>query len=416
MPIALRGRSQFIVAASAAIQHLRSGSWAQFSESFCTPKPTPILLGLRRLELFRNGAGADRSAFTNGDDEGSERSNKKSVLGESLDLDFKPRDGTYSWSNPKDCPPNQSSSQSTSPANSESNHYKLITFDGCGPISHQQPEDFIEPNAVDESDYGASNQQGRRSKGRTGVSLWSASYVISNYIDAQWSKGGAWYCGEGSDSEPNWTVLELGAGLGLCSAVAAKYGMNVVSTDNDPAVLLLLKENLRKNHAHCNDEDASKQHLHAHALDWTTAAKDPRSVSSHPVFLDLESRGGADLILLSDVIYGATQPAWGDLLRLLNMFRDQRRRIRCGEGELNATTSCTNCNPSVKATDPIVLLGYTQRRRDMSPQDEARFFALLDAAGMDSPTLIPSTQIPHGDKYMLTSLFELRWKPLTPIV
>ena len=56
----------------------------------------------------------------------------------------------------------------------------------------------------------------------------------------------------------------------------------------------------------------------------------------------------------------------------------------------------------------LVLLGYTQRRRDMSPKDEARFFSMVKAAGMEA-VLIPSTSIPHSEKYMLTSLFELRW-------
>jgi len=44
----------------------------------------------------------------------------------------------------------------------------------------------------------------------------------------------------------------------------------------------------------------------------------------------------------------------------------------------------------------------------MSPEDEACFFALVKAFGMEA-VLIPSNFIPHAEKYMLTSLFELRW-------
>jgi len=98
------------------------------------------------------------------------------------------------------------------------------------------------------------------------------------------------------------TALELGAGLGMCSAVAAKHGINnLVSTDNDLYVIQLLKENLERN------KHSEKQQIHIHSLDWMAAASDFNAEKTHPVFLELESLGGADLILLSDVIYGATE-------------------------------------------------------------------------------------------------------------
>ena len=86
---------------------------------------------------------------------------------------------------------------------------------------------------------------------------------------------------------------------------------------------------------------------------------------------------------------------------LLNKFCVQRRRL---DNDDNISTN----TQSDRINDPIVLLGYTQRRRDMSPEDEARFFALVKAFGMEA-VLIPSNFIPHAEKYMLTSLFELRW-------
>lgn len=335
-------------------------------------------------------------------------------------MDVNLHDGKYSWSNPKAIPKDDirspvQSSESSVTAASNKDRYKRIPFDGCGSILlHQQPKDFIAPN----SPSSENDKTRHRQKGRTGVTLWSASHVISNYIDAKWSKGGSWYNsgdekGTSLESSRTWTVLELGAGLGLCSAVAAKHGMNVVSTDNDSEVLSLLKENLQRNRIIPNDDDSletQKQHeVHVHSLDWLRVANDPSAESSHPVFLQLESLGGADLILLSDVIYGATQPAWDALLVLLNEFQSQGRRLGCSgqlrDEEGDDTTMHTNRTPS---EDTIVLLGYTQRRRDMSPQDEARFFAMVQAAGMEA-VLIPSTSIPHSEKYMLTSLFELRW-------
>ena len=233
----------------------------------------------------------------------------------------------------------------------------------------------------------------------------------------------------GKQQQSKWTVLELGAGLGLCSAVATKYGMDVVSSDNDDQVVALLKENLERNkqlhestvNVHkVEDEPTSKskqqQQIHVHSLDWVIAANDPQVESSHPVFVALESLGGADLVILSDVIYGATQPAWDTLLTLLNKFNAQKKRL-CSTGhqlvvdqnnDSYTTTNTGQAQTIENRTSPIVLLGYTQRRRDMSPQDEARFFAMLQAAGMEA-VLIPSTEIPNGEKYMLTSLFELRW-------
>ena len=355
---------------------------------------------------------ANDAAF--GKDNDSSVFNEKAILGETLDVNL--QGGTYSWKKPNAIPKddirsNHRSKSSSVDVASNEDSFKRIPFDGCGSILiHQQPEALIEPNTYDETDNETSGRH--RRKGRTGVSLWSASYVISYYIDAQWSKGGSWYCDENVvNAESSWTVLELGAGLGLCSAVAAKHGMNVVSTDNDSAVLTLLKENLQRNQIHddslesaqspSSENNPSKQQVHVHSLDWVTVANDPQAESSHPVFLQLESLGGADLILLSDVIFGATQPAWNALLTLLNKVCAQRRRIRLGqvnEDEFDAT-----------GTDaPLVFLGYTQRRRDMSPQDEARFFAMVQAAGMEA-VLIPSTRIPNGEKYMMTSLFQLRW-------
>lgn len=308
-------------------------SRAQFSLSFQAagwraPSELSINHNKHKISYFR------RNLVNKNDDD------TNSILGETL------RDGTYSWS--------------SSPPDSSEDQYKRIVFDGCGSITlHQQPNDFVQPSYQE---------------GRAGVILWSAAYMISHYLDAQFSKGGS----------QNTTVLELGGGLGLCSAVAAKHGADVVSTDNDPDVLVLLKENLDRNQM----QSSNNQQVHVHSLDWMKAANDPTAENCHSVFVQLESLGGADMIILSDVIYGATSLVWDHLLVLLNKFCAQRRRL--------------------SAKDPIVLLGYTQRRRDMSPKDEATFFAKIKSAGMEA-VLIPASSIPHSEKYMLTSLFELRY-------
>lgn len=362
-----------------------------------------------------------RSATGGDGNAGGDVFNEKAILGETLDVNLS--DGTYSWSNPASIPKDdtrsptqQSKSSSARAASNEKDSYKRIAFDGCGSILiHQQPKDFVEPNISSQTDE-EKNELRRRRQGRTGVTLWSASYMISYYIDAQWSKGGYWHSDKiGMGSKPQnakWTVLELGAGLGLCSAVATKYGMNVVSTDNDPVAIQLLKENLERNAPVLDQHTERQQQISVHPLDWVAVANDNQAETCHPVFLQLESLGGTDLILLSDAIYGATQPAWESLLILLNKFCAQRQRLfseRVDEDSGSLLATEEDITQSDSTACPIVLLGYTQRRRDMSPQDEARFFAVVKAAGMEA-VLIPSTSIPKiCEKYMLTSLFELRW-------
>ncbi|KAL7469813.1 hypothetical protein ACHAXS_010076 [Conticribra weissflogii] len=372
---------------------------------------------------------------------------------ESDDCDVQWKNGSYSWSNPRvksteDIYSLQSSClESQGPASTQlrstAERYKRIKFDGCGTILLRElPDAFVEPksnlpiNYEDGNDSpfgklsnerlgGSKRRRIRRArKGRTGVTLWSAAYVVSNYIDAQWSSGGSW--NEGCDALRRWTVLELGSGLGLPSCCASKYGMNIVATDTDEEVLKLLEENLIRNKMGKSWRDSTscqsdshpveesqedkikdkKQKICVRSLEWVAAADDPDAKYNQPVFSDLESLGGADLILLSDVIYGATQPAWDALLILLNRFRDQRQKNYKSKKEVIDRVRFDGSITPVG--DPLVLLGYTQRRRDMSPHDEALFFKKLLLAGMEA-VMIPSHRIPKGEKYMLTTLFELRW-------
>ena len=289
---------------------------------------------------------------TGGDDRGVE--NDTSLLPET----------TYSWVNPK---------LQTSDFEKE---YKRIQFDRCGSILLHK---------------GTSSRV--TSLQHTGLSLWSAAYVMSYYIDDMWGQEIR------SKESAKWTVLDLGAGLGLCSAVAAKHGMNVIATDSDSQALVLLEENLRRN---CDDHNSN---ISMHILDWIAVAEQD-DITTNPVFEELEKYGGSDLVILSDVIYSATKPAWNALIVLLQKLRSQRMRLQCN---YTATLERKRCDSTeTPASDPLVLLGYTQRRRDMSPQDEAEFFKMVRKAGMKA-VLVPPDRIPHGETFMLTTLFELRW-------
>ena len=267
-------------------------------------------------------------------------------------------ESTYSWINPK---------LHQRKNNTDLDQFKRIQFDGCGSVL-------------------ILSEVGKISLQRTGLSLWSAAYVMSYYIDEMWSQQGR----RNRNENPKWTVLDLGAGLGLCSAVAAKHGMNVISTDIDSQALVLLEENLERN---CKKDSR----ISVHSLDWIASAEQA-DITTNPVFSEIEGYGGVDLIMLSDVIYSATKPAWGAVIVLLEKLRIQRKNVE--KKPLDSTDAPVG--------DPLVLLSYTQRRRDMSAQDEAEFFALLRESGMEAD-MVPSSQIPHGDTYMLTTLFKLRW-------
>ena len=58
--------------------------------------------------------------------------------------------------------------------------------------------------------------------------------------------------------------------------------------------------------------------------------------------------------------------------------------------------------------DPLVLLGYTHRRRNLSLKEESDFFQILHQAGMEAVP-IPADLVPNSDERLLTMLFELRW-------
>lgn len=217
------------------------------------------------------------------------------------------------------------------------------------------------------ADHGASG---------TGHTLWSAALAISSHLDDQLDMASTGT----NDAAPalgNRTIgccLELGAGLGLPSIVAARHGVpRVVATDSDqePDVMEGLEASLQSN---LREEVYSKQ-VCVEGLDWT-----------HPGG-DLSSDLGPDLIIASDVIWNATRPSWPGLFDLLNRLRSNKLKK---EGERK---------------DPLVLMGYTQRRLDMSVGEERGFFDLVRRSGMQA-TPIPTAA---SDNWPLTVVYKLSW-------
>ncbi|KAL3826617.1 hypothetical protein ACHAXA_010542 [Cyclostephanos tholiformis] len=134
----------------------------------------------------------------------------------------------------------------------------------------------------------------------TGVTLWQASPRLADYL------------GDHPEVCGGKSVLELGAGLGLCG-IAAHYSgaTNVVMTDGDNRALDRMRENVRRN---CDDVgDASITGRNAIACRQLIWGK-PHAGKF------LERNGKYDVIIGADVIYTreSVQPLLDTVVSLLN--------------------------------------------------------------------------------------------------
>ena len=309
---------------------------------------------------------------------------------------------------------------------------QTLEYRYCGTITiHQNPE-------ILDVDHDKDNMHQR-----TGVTLWSASYALADYLDCQFGNNS----GRGYDDDDNtkeddntkrtsppqsipqrrkstrsknerrrWNCVELGSGLGLPSIIAGKHGCNVIATEHDPQVIPLLQQNMQQNMKiitnaanisdTCIHTTEHQQVIQIESLDWKM---DPSELYDTATIQTLRRLGGADMIIMSDLIYNATQPSWSDLLTIVKVLREQKRQIEYESRERDGWTN-DNDNGKDNIDDPIVLLGYTQRRRDMTPDEEGLFFAMAKQQYGMEVHQIPFTEIPNSDKRIMTSIFQLHWK------
>ena len=256
----------------------------------------------------------------------------------------------------------ETNTESTAGANRPKRRHVELEFPKCGKIVLHQ-----DPSLV--ADHGVSG---------TGHTLWSSALAISSYLDANFHVASA----DSEDTEPilgDRTIkrcVELGAGLGLPSIVAARHGVpHVIATDTDtePDVMKSLEESMRQN----VKEEVYSRGVLVRELDWTY----PND--------ELEQELAPDLIIASDVIWNATRPSWPDLFALLSRLRRNRRQLQDEKDH----------------TNPMVLMGYTQRRLDMTVDEEKEFFDLLRKNGLQAKP-IPSAA---SDNWPLTVVYELSW-------
>jgi len=135
----------------------------------------------------------------------------------------------------------------------------------------------------------------------TGGKVWPAALALCTYLSSH------------PECIQDKSVLEIGAGLGLCGILAGHYCKSVVLTDNDTEVLQVLG----------NNDERSKPKLRAQAivrrLQWVKGVE---------AFKE-EVREPFDVILASDVLYypSAVELVWKTVDELLCKRKEEGREV-----------------------------------------------------------------------------------------
>lgn len=154
----------------------------------------------------------------------------------------------------------------------------------------------------------------------TGLTLWRASSLLCEYLASN------------PGIARNKTVLELGAGLGLCGILAYKIGAKqCVLTDGDTDTLKELRRNVDHNLQHVG---ASSSLLPCHQLRWG------RNVSN----FRKRYEGLFDVIMGSDIIY--VEEILDPLFETVQELLSTRKQ---------------SSSTSVKNSEPKFLLSYARR-------------------------------------------------------
>ena len=175
-------------------------------------------------------------------------------------------------------------------------------------------------------------QPAGRGLAHTGLAPWDASYVLAEWISRHPSPaslpalqellggtedggGGTWkqWADNGRGG------VELGAGVGLLSIVAARLGVSMVATDGDEAVLGLLQENV------------SRQA-------WASGKEEPVRVSQlkwgAPAVLEsLGLHAAVGLVLATGVVYGSDPEGWSGLVDSIIQLSDESTLVLLAHGQ-----------------------------------------------------------------------------------
>ncbi|KAG8459665.1 hypothetical protein KFE25_003117 [Diacronema lutheri] len=195
----------------------------------------------------------------------------------------------------------------------------------------------------------ASRAPGRHLK-HTGVAAWEASVTLSQWLSSQPAPlssgalrgallGGGDRTG-GGDARALWrqwagtTAVELGAGLGLPSIVAAHRGCAlVIATDGDGPTLELLRHNCARN------APPLPAVLRAAELRWGIAdALGACGLEQPP-----------DVLLAADVVYGHAEPTWRALLDSMLQLAGARTLVLQAQVQRFGREATDGCEPRFRA-------------------------------------------------------------------
>ena len=130
--------------------------------------------------------------------------------------------------------------------------------------------------------------------------------------------------------------MELGAGLGLPSVVAAKrLGVGVVATDGDPGTVALLRQNAVRNFDDDPAENGAGKKkkraggLRVAALVWggDAAAAAAAGDGGRALRTELGLARAPDVVLAADVVYGSDPARWGELVATLGALCEGGRTL-----------------------------------------------------------------------------------------
>jgi hypothetical protein len=187
----------------------------------------------------------------------------------------------------------------------------------------------------------------------TGRVVWGSSYCISEILSRQPRSVLPWLDPIDAGSLPleGARVLELGAGLGLCSIAACKLGAReVFATDGAQGVLELIERN-----AQANLSPVERAALSVHCLKWGTDDESCKDIV-----------GPFDLVLLADVAYESNKAAWPALVATVERLTNVNTRR--DDGNLGGgPAKSSNSKQRQQTRTPVVVWAHAAR------DDESRF-------------------------------------------
>ena len=177
----------------------------------------------------------------------------------------------------------------------------------------------------------------------TGKVTWGSAFVLADLL--QRSEQVSSFVPEFPDNLQTRSVVELGAGLGLCSIVCSKVGAkSVVSTDGSESILQLLQRN-----ADANLSPREQSTLETRQLKWGDAAAAADLLKSEILAT------GIDVVLMADVAYQRNAAAWPLLVQTVTTLTEEQ-----------------NISDASPKRSPVVLWAHAARD-DESRVDSDRF-------------------------------------------